>query len=412
MTNYIIFIPLVIILAGLTPIVIIDKYIGKKEKHTMLCIIVSVALLLVQNVGDYALQLVYMPPPIYRTIFGILGYSLRPLILVLFCMLVQPYRKHIAAWVLVILNALIHSTALYSKIVFYIRPNNSYWGGPLRNTALYISAVLLIYLIGCTVYEYRHRKAGIWVALANVLLIIAGVAADKSFLYRDYPVTYLTIAIVCCTLFYYIWLHLEFVREHENALLAEQRIKIMISQIQPHFLYNTLTTIQSLCLIDPQKAFETTGKFGAYLRNNIDSLEQASVIPIEKELEHAKVYADIEMLRFPNIRVEYHIEAQDFSVPALTVQPLVENAIRHGVRECENGLVEVTTKETADNYIIIISDNGGGFDTESPLLSDGTHIGIKNVRERIKEICSGTMTIDSKIGEGTVITIKIPRTEE
>ncbi len=412
MTDYIIFIPLVIILAGLTPIVIIDKYIGKKEKHTMLCIIVSVALLLVQNVGDYALQLVYMPPPIYRTIFGILGYSLRPLILVLFCMLVQPYRKHIAAWVIVILNALIHSTALYSKIVFYIRPNNSYWGGPLRNTALYISAVLLIYLIGCTVYEYRHRKAGIWVALANVLLIIAGVAADKSFLYRDYPVTYLTIAIVCCTLFYYIWLYLEFVREHENALLAEQRIKIMISQIQPHFLYNTLTTIQSFCLQDPKIAFEITGKFGAYLRNNIDSLEQANLIPIKKELEHTRIYADIEMLRFTEICIEYHIEAEDFFVPALTIQPLVENAIRHGVRDCEHGKIDISTAETAEHYIITVSDNGKGFDIEKPFSSDSTHIGIKNVRERIEEMCGGTMTIESEIGKGTVITICIPRSQK
>ena len=412
MSEYIALIPLVVMLAGLTPSVIMDKYIGKKQKRIMLTIIASVALLLVQNCGEYTCQMAYMPPPIYRTLFSIMGYCLRPLILVLFCKLVQPERKHIVAWVLVIGNAFIYLTALFSGITFQIDANNHFIRGPLSFTAHHLSAVLIFYLMICTIYEYRHRKSGIWVALVNIAIVILGIAADLSPLYRDYPVTYLSIAVVCCTLFYYIWLHLEFVREHENALMAEQRIKIMMSQIQPHFLYNTLTTIQSLCLLDPQKAFETTGKFGAYLRNNIDSLEQANLISIQEELQHTRVYADIEMLRFSNISVEYHIEADDFSVPALTVQPLVENAIRHGARDCEHGIVEVTTKQTKSDYVITISDNGVGFDAEKPLTSDGTHIGIKNVSERLKEMCSGTLTIDSRIGEGTVVTIKISRRSE
>lgn len=409
-TEYIVFIPLVIMLAGLAPIVIIDKYISKTQKKVLLTIIALVGLLLAQNCGDYICQMNDMSSPIYRTIFDIIGYCLRPLIILLFCKLVQPEKKHKVTKVLVAGNALVYITALFSGVAFYIDERNHFHRGPLSYTVLFVSIFLLSYLFYCTISEFRFRKFGIIVALGNAALVIAGTAADLSPLYVDFPVSYLSITIICATLFYYIWLHLEFVREHENSLMAEKRIIIMMSQIQPHFLYNTLTTIQSLCLIDPQKAFETTGKFGAYLRNNIDSLEQKSVIPIEKELEHTKVYADIEMLRFPNIRVEYNIEAQGFSLPALTIQPLVENAIRHGVRECEDGLVEVTTKETDDNYEIIISDNGKGFDTESPPASDGTHIGVKNVRERIEEMCSGTMTVRSKIGEGTVITIKIPRT--
>ncbi|MBR1749276.1 MAG: histidine kinase [Ruminococcus sp.] len=232
---------------------------------------------------------------------------------------------------------------------------------------------------------------------------------DISDLYRDYPVSYLTIAVVCCGLFYYIWLHLEFAKEHERALMAEQRIKIMMSQIQPHFVSNTLTTIQALCLLDPQKAFEVTGKFGSYLRNNIASLEEDNLIPIGKELEHTKVYAEIEMLRFPEISVEYNIEAEDFTLPALTIQPLVENAIRHGVRDRDHGVVEIATKITDDRYIITITDNGVGFDTKKPLPTDGSHLGIKNVRDRLSEMCGGTLLIDSKIDEGTTVTVTIPR---
>ena len=410
-TEYIILIPLLIMLAGLNPIVLLDKYIGKKQRIIMETIIISVALLLVQNCGDYVTQKYDMSTPMYRTVFTMMGYCLRPFILLLFCFLVQPYKKHIFALIIVICNTLIYLTSLFSGVTFFIDQNNHFMRGPLCFTALYVSIFLLAYLVYCTIYEYRHRKASIWVAIANAVLIVLGASADLSPLYVDYPVAYLSIAVVCSSLFYYIWLHLEFVREHENALKAEQRIKIMMSQIQPHFLYNTLTTIQSFCLTDPQKAFETTGKFGTYLRNNIDSLEQSDLIPLQKELEHTKVYADIEMLRFPKINVEYNVEEDDFFVPALTIQPLVENSIRHGVRNREYGLVKIETQKAEGFYVVTVRDNGVGFNTEAPLSDEGSHIGIKNVRERIEEMCGGTLTIDSRINEGTVVTIRIPRRE-
>ena len=409
MKEYIVFIPLIVMLAGLTPIVIFDKYIGKAQKRIMLIIIASVALLLVQNCGDYICQAKDVSPLIYRTLFGIMGYCLRPLIILLFCKLIQPEKKHILAWALVAGNALVYMTALFSGIAFYIDEKNHFNRGPLSYTVFYVSIFMLAYLFYCNFLKFRYRKHGIWVTIANELLVIAGVAADLSPLYVDYPVSYLTIFVTCATFFYYNWLHLDFLYEHENALKAEQRIRIMMSQIQPHFLYNTLTTIQSLCITDPQKAFETTGKFGAYLRNNIDSLEQSGLIPLKKELEHTRVYADIEMLRFPKISVRYNIGEDDYSVPVLIVQPLVENAIRHGVRDREQGLVEITSVRTENAFEIIIRDNGAGFEAEKPLSSDGTHIGIKNVRERVEKMCGGTLTIDSRINEGTTVTIRIPR---
>ena len=245
-------------------------------------IIASVALLLVQNCGDYICQINDMPSPMYRTLFSIMGYCLRPFIILLFCKLIQPDKKHFLALTLVVGNTLIYLTALFSGIAFSISEDNHFKRGPLSYTVLYISIFMLVYLFYCNVLKFRYRKRGIWVTLANEVLVIAGAAADLSPLYVDYPVSYLTIAINCATFFYYNWLHLDYLYDHEDALKAEQRIRIMISQIQPHFLYNTLATIQSLCLTDPQKASEITGKFGSYLRNNIDSLEQSGVIPLRK----------------------------------------------------------------------------------------------------------------------------------
>ncbi|MBR1747789.1 MAG: histidine kinase, partial [Clostridia bacterium] len=215
-------------------------------------------------------------------------------------------------------------------------------------------------------------------------------------------------AIVSSTVFFYIWLHLQFVRKHEKALQAEQRIQIMMSQIQPHFLYNTLSTIQALCRIDPEKAFVITEKFGAYLRSNIDFLSSPNLIPLRKELEHTRIYAEIEMTRFPNISVTYDVEEEDFPIPALTIQPLVENAIRHGVRVCQKGKVSVRVYREGDFRMIVISDNGKGFDINQVQDSGKAHIGIQNVRERIEKMCGGRMEIESVIGEGTTIRLILP----
>ena len=412
MTEYIILFPLVVLVLGLAPVIARDNYLNKSQRNIMFAIEALIGVLLFQNVADYILQTV-VSAPYLRTLESIVGYTVRPIIIVLFCKLVKPNGKNTAAWILVAVNAAVYLTATFSHLPFYIDENNHFHGGVFYfgKTAFVVCFALLFYLVYCTLSEYSRKKAWIWIPIVNIILVVIASCLDISPLYHDYPVSYATIAIVCGSLFYYIWIHLEFVKEHERALKAEQRIKIMMSQIQPHFLYNTLTTIQSLCLLDSQKASEVIGKFGVYLRNNLDSLEQENLIPLGKELEHTKLYADIEMLRFPEISVNYNIEEDDFYVPALSVQPLVENAIRHGVREVEQGLVELSTKQTDENNIIIISDNGVGFDTNIPFSTDKDHIGIKNVSERIESMCGGAVMVESRIGEGTTVTITIPRSK-
>ena len=182
----------------------------------------------------------------------------------------------------------------------------------------------------------------------------------------------------------------------------------MMSRIQPHFLYNTLSSIQALCRIDPEKAFDVTEKFGTYLRSNIDSLDRPDLIPFANELEHTRVYSEIEMIRFPNVRVDYDVTDAAFSVPALTMQPLVENAIRHCVRIRKEGVVAVSSRKTDLCHEIVISDNGKGFDTRLLKTAGGTHIGVRNVRERIEKMCGGTLTVESIPDKGTTVTIRIP----
>ena len=212
-------------------------------------------------------------------------------------------------------------------------------------------------------------------------------------------------------MFFYIWIHLQLAEQYEERMLSQHQMRIMVSQIQPHFLYNTIATFRALCKRDPDKAAMVAEKFGLYLRENLDSLSDEDLIPVEKELDHTRVYAEIEMVRFENIRVEYDVRDVDFELPALTIQPIVENAIRHGVRIREKGVVRVSTRQSDGFHEIVISDNGIGFDTAGAYNGDGTHIGINNVRERIEKMCAGTMKVESEIDKGTTVTIRIPKTE-
>ena len=97
-----------------------------------------------------------------------------------------------------------------------------------------------------------------------------------------------------------------------------------------------------------------------------------------------------------------------FDIPALTIQPLVENAIRHGIRYRKDGLVTITTKRESGGHKITIQDNGVGFDTKEQASAGGTHVGLRNVKDRIEQMCAGTMVLRSEIGKGTSITLKIP----
>ena len=404
--------PLLLQLIGLTFAVLLDPYIHRKHRRIMLYIIVIVSSLILQNFFDF-----YLNPigagSFFRTVVCVFGYSVRPVIIVLFCYIVSDRKRFLTAWTLIIFNALIHLTAFFSGVVFRIDQQNNFHRGPLGFTCHIISAILLAYLLYLTIKQSGNvRRFDAWIPLFNAGLIIAAVAADTVISDPGVPVSFLTIAVVNSSMFYYIWLHFQFVKKQELALAAEQRIKIMMSQIQPHFLYNTLSTIQALCRIDPEKAFDTLGAFGVYLRQNIDSLNETGLIPFEKELEHTQVYTKIEELRFPSIEVDYQIEDKDFLLPALTVQPLVENAIRHGVRIRQKGIVTVSVRRENDFHVIVIRDNGVGFDAASLNGMNEKHIGIRNVRERVEKLCGGTLTIDSKENEGTTVTLRLPVAKE
>lgn len=194
--------------------------------------------------------------------------------------------------------------------------------------------------------------------------------------------------------------------------LYEAKVSVMVSQIQPHFMYNALTSIAMMCTIDPDTAQEATVTFAKYLRGNMDSLKQTKPIPFDRELEHLKKYLYIEKLRFgKKLNIEYDIQTTDFVLPQLSIQPLVENAVKHGVgMKKKGGTVTISTRETENAFEVIISDDGVGFDTTAEKKDDGrSHVGMENTQRRLKEMCGGEVKIESVIGEGTAATVILPK---
>ncbi len=200
-------------------------------------------------------------------------------------------------------------------------------------------------------------------------------------------------------------------REKENQL-AELSINIMLSQIQPHFLYNALGTISHLCKRDPSEAQKAIQVFSIFLRANMDSLKKRTPIHFKLELNLVRNFLCLEQRRFrARLRGEYEIQVSDFLVPPLSLQPLVENSVRHGImRKEEGGLVTIRTRETEDAFLVTVEDDGVGMEKagELPDLGDHTHMGIENVRSRLHAMTDGTLEIKS--GDwGTRVTLIIPK---
>ena len=207
---------------------------------------------------------------------------------------------------------------------------------------------------------------------------------------------------------------IEQAREYRHQEIKNEQLKvdIMLGQIQPHFLFNVLYVIQEICHIDPEKASDAISEFSKYLRHNMDSLSINSPIPFTDELEHTKHYISLQQLRFGEaLVVKFELACTDFYMPTLTLQPIVENAVRYGVRKTSTGegTVIIQTRAYPDRYEVKVIDNGPGFDPNVRKEDGLSHTGLNNVRQRLQRICDGQLEIWSELGKGTVVTMVLPK---
>ena len=198
---------------------------------------------------------------------------------------------------------------------------------------------------------------------------------------------------------------------HKETELALQRNKQTLSQIRPHFIFNALGSIEELCVVDAKKAESAVHYFAKYLRANMDALGETDMVPFEKELDHIHNYIWLEKMRFDD-ELDYieDIEIYDFVIPTLSIQPLVENAVKHGMMGKEEGTLHVKLKtfQNGNNYVIEVSDDGCGFDNSQKKEDGRSHVGMTYAKTSIENRLGGTILIDSEIGKGTIVSITIP----
>lgn len=193
--------------------------------------------------------------------------------------------------------------------------------------------------------------------------------------------------------------------------LEESRIAILLSQMQPHFIHNILNVIYYLCGKDPAAAQGAISKFSDYLRNNLEAISQKELITFRKELDHIYTYLELEQIRFgEDLSIVYDIEEDSFLLPVLSIQPLVENAVKHGIaKKRGGGVVTIASRQTEKEFRITVSDTGAGFDVEQYMEDGKVHVGLMNIRQRLASRMHATVDIDSTPGSGTTVTVTIPR---
>ena len=321
-------------------------------------------------------------------------------------------KINIALWIYLSASITLLIISQFTGLFYIIDAGNVYH----RTSTFFISFLLgelVILLDVAVIIKYRSflkKRETIAFGIYFIVPLIVGIA--QIFIYGIY-ITLFSEIFSALILFVFILLEQTAQYYQKEQELREMRVAVMMSQIQPHFLYNTLAVIQDFCTYDPPLAAQVTAKFARYLRGNLGALTVNKPIDFSTELNHTKLYLDLEQLRFrDDLKVVYDIEAEDFNIPVLSLQPIAENAVRHGIRESDGGkgTVTVATREYDDRYEITVKDDGAGFNPDEPINdTKRSHIGIVNVRERLEQMVGGKLIITSEKGSGTTAVIIIPK---
>jgi sensor histidine kinase YesM len=324
-------------------------------------------------------------------------------------------------------------TSPFNGTFSYITPDNHYYRGPLYPLLLLPMIVILLLNLAKAIQCRCLLTRKVFLSFIIVLPIMA--AALIVNLFVD-AMPLFDISFVISALSMYGLILSDQVDQNQRHLqeIANQRISIMILKMRPHFIYNTLMTIYSLCDQDPQKARQVTMDFTNYLRKNFNAIASENTIPFSAELEHTRAYLTVEQARFEDMLiVDYDTAFTNFRLPPLTLQPLVENAVKHGMdpysgslrisirtrhrerlqsnsfmqdfQEKENPVRPLSGNRRDARAEVIVEDNGHGFDSDE---TKEPGIAIKNIRQRLEMMCNGSLTITSGDSGGTVVTIMIP----
>lgn len=297
-----------------------------------------------------------------------------------------------------------------------------FWGVSLVRTMPLNVAVFafssMVYLVNVVVQsrnpalDHTYKQA-YW---ASMLFPVAVMAEVYCYIHQGstQKLTGLFIATAC--LIYSLIAHVLLVQEESRTQVEVRELeryqrslekKPLFQQINAHFLFNTLNTISAYCKEDPKTADHAVTLLAKYMRSIMHLSNAEDYVPFKKEVDLIQWYMEILNLRYMDkIELELDIGFEDFVLPPLTLQPLVENAVLHGLHNfVSDGRVRIHSRRHGSMVEVVISDNGQGFDPRAPIKHNG--LAMKNLTQRITA-AGGTLWTESHIGSGTDVTIQIP----
>jgi hypothetical protein len=278
----------------------------------------------------------------------------------------------------------------------------------------------------------RHKKESVFL-LAGMLILTLGALLDSMVYMGVLTARYmLSTALFGFIIIQIIMLSKRYSEafRHVELLSADLQLSLdmimntetayMSAQMKPHFLYNALSTIAEYCEKDPHEAGNLIVSLSKYLRQTLDYDNLSGIVPLKKELELVRAYTSIERARFANIDVVFDVPEPppSMQIPPLTLQPLVENAIKHGLRKKrEGGHVIISVKQQDNCMVFTIKDNGVGIPDEAikklAVLPNGSvSIGLYNIHTRLIRLYGQGLNIKSETGAGTSVSFQIPFGED
>ena len=300
--------------------------------------------------------------------------------------------------------------AQFTTVFYYITPDNQYFHGPWH--ALLITPIAIILILNL-VYLLRWRKRlsrKYYIAFLVYTLPMLLTLIIRMFYFNMLFTAFGNIiSISLCAISMYAIILRDQIDQYllQQQEIAHQRARVMVLQMRPHFIHNTMTSIYYLCGQDPKKAQQVTMDFNTYLRKNFTAIASDHTIPFSEELEHTRAYLAVEQAQFEDrLFVDYDTPHTLFRLPPLTLQPIVENAVKHGMDpDAEPLRIAIRTREADSGSEITVSDNGPGFE---PADDDAPHIALANIRQRLEMMCGGRLEILPREGGGTVVKVTIP----
>ena len=302
--------------------------------------------------------------------------------------------------------------SVFNGILFDVDGTGFYMDGPYY-VIVWISDWVMMFLgIGIVVWNREALGFRVMLSMLSFYLLPCAAVIFPSIWYPIPQYLAVTLSLIIMYIVFFEELAKKFARNEKE--LAESRIAITLSQVQPHFLYNTLATISELCERDPVLASGMTNRFARYLRRNMDTLRCTSPVPFAEELDHVKTYLQLERLRFgADLQMEFDIREKEFKLPPLTLQPLAENAIKHGMMGREGEFhITIRSVRKGNCHEIQVIDDGVGFDPKEEKQDGRSHVGLANVRKILLLMVDGKLLVDSCPGQGTCVTIQIPVKKE